>query len=276
MSHATRIRVNGEASALLPAQDRGVLYGDGLFETVLFLRGRAPLWPRHAERLLQGLARLRIAPPDVDALLAEAGTLCSDLDRAVVRISITRGCGERGYAPPAQPVPTRILLAAAAPPPPCDWYVRGIRVRCCSLRLASQPLLAGMKHLNRLEQVLARAEWTDAAIGEGLLGDMEGHVIGATAANLFARVGGQLLTPALHRCGVAGVARAEVLARRDVEVRNLTWEALMRAEEIFLTSSVRGIVPVRAVDAREFAVGPMTRSLQREWQALGLQESDGG
>lgn len=276
MSDGTRIRVNGEACALLPAQDRGLLYGDGLFETVLFLQGRAPLWPRHAERLLQGLARLRIAPPDVDALLAEAGMLCGDLDRAVVRISLTRGSGERGYAPPAQPLPTRILMAAAATPLPRDWYVQGIRVRCCSLRLASQPLLAGMKHLNRLEQVLARAEWTDAAIGEGLLGDMEGHVVSATAANLFACVDGQLLTPALDRCGVAGVARAEVLARRDVRVCNLTWEELMRAEEIFLTSSVRGIVPVHAVDACEFAVGAVTRSLQREWQVLGLQECAGG
>ncbi|TDR39375.1 aminodeoxychorismate lyase apoprotein [Tahibacter aquaticus] len=271
-----RIRVNGEACAQLPAQDRGLLYGDGLFETVLFRQGNAPLWPRHAERLLQGLARLRIAAPDMDALLAEAGGLCSDLDRAVVRISITRGSGERGYALPLQPVPTRILMAAAAPPPPRDWYVQGIRVRCCSLQLAAQPVLAGMKHLNRLEQVLARAEWTDAAIVEGLLGDREGHVVSATAANLFACVDGQLLTPALDRCGVAGVARAEVLARRDAAVRNITWEELMRAEEIFLTSSVRGIVPVRAVDAREFAVGAMTHSLQREWQALGLQESAGG
>lgn len=274
MSSAPRVRVAG-GDATLSALDRGLLYGDGLFETVLFLRGVAPLWPRHRARLGEGLQRLAIPAPDLDALHDEAVALSADLDRAVVRITVTRGVGERGYAPPTAAQPTRILAATAAAMPPADWYAQGIRVRCCALRLATQPLLAGLKHLNRLEQVLARAEWDDAAIAEGLLADEAGHVVSATAANLFAVVGGRLLTPSLQRCGIAGIARAEVLARRDVQVCEITWDELMRADEIFLTSSVRGIVPVSRIDAHAFAPGPLTRALQREWQAFGFGAPDG-
>ncbi|WP_257388182.1 aminotransferase class IV, partial [Tahibacter caeni] len=193
--------------------------------------------------------------------------------RAAVRISVTRGTGERGYAPPAAPVPCWIVGAGAAPAVAPDWYARGIRVRCCRLRLAAQPVLAGIKHLNRLENVLARAEWNDEAVAEGLLGDRDGHVIGATAANLFAVCGGRLRTPAVDECGVAGVARAEVLARRDVAVGRLTWEELMRADEVFLTSSLRGILPVAAIDATPFAPGPVARELQMQWRAAGLMDA---
>jgi len=267
-----RVYINGVEGAQIPVHDRGLMYGDGLFETILFVGGAAPLWPRHRERLQWGAARLGIALPPIDAMYAIAQRASGGLERAAVRITITRGVGERGYAPPVPATPNWVVSASAAPAIPPDWYARGIRVRCCGLRLAAQPLLAGLKHLNRLEQVLARAEWNDADIAEGLLGDSAGHVISATAANLFAVRGGRLFTPALDECGVAGVSRAEVLARHDVVVGSLTWNELMHADEIFLTSSLRGIVPVRAIDAQTFAPGAVTQELQREWRALGLME----
>jgi 4-amino-4-deoxychorismate lyase len=272
----TRLRVDGVAQAQVSALDRGLLYGDGLFETVLFVAGAAPLWPRHWQRLGEGARRLQLALPDAAWLLAEARSAAAGLARAVVRITLTRGVGERGYAPPPLATPTCIVAAAPAAALPADWYAQGIRVRCCSLRLGAQPLLAGIKHLNRLEQVLARAEWQDDRYAEGLLRDTAGHVIGATAANLFARIGDELVTPALDDCGIAGVTRAEVLARHAASVRRLTWEELMRAEEIFLTSSVRGILPVCGIDTQDFAVGALTRRLQQEWRALGLLEPHHG
>ncbi len=139
------------------------------------------------------------------------------------------------------------MVAAFAPPEvAAAVYAQGVRLRVCDIRLAEQPLLAGMKHLNRLEQVLARAEWNDPAIAEGVLCDSHGRVISATMANLFAVVDGELLTPALDRCGVAGVARAEVLAQcPQTRVGELALDALRGASEVFLSSSVRGIVPVR-------------------------------
>lgn len=271
-----RVYVNGVEGAGIPVHDRGLNYGDGLFETILFVDGVAPLWSRHRERLEAGAARLGFPLPPINALFTVAQQAGSGLERAAVRITITRGVGERGYAPPVPTAPNWIVAASLAPVVAPDWYARGIRVRCCGLRLASQPLLAGLKHLNRLEQVLARAEWSDAEIAEGLLGDAAGRVIGATAANLFVVRGGRVFTPALDECGVAGVSRAEVLARREVAIGSLTWNELMHADEVFLTSSLRGILPVRGIDAQAFAPGAVTRGLQQEWRALGLMEPADG
>jgi 4-amino-4-deoxychorismate lyase len=157
--------------------------------------------------------------------------------------------------------------------PPLDSRAasQGVRVRVCELRLAEQLRLAGLKHLNRLEQVLARAEWDDPAIAEGLLLDAAGRVICATMANVFAVIDGVLVTPALDRCGVAGVARAEVLATQvRAQVRDLRLDELLDAGEVFLTSSVRGILPVQAVGDKVFAPGLVTRVLQQHWRDLGF------
>jgi 4-amino-4-deoxychorismate lyase len=147
----------------------------------------------------------------------------------------------------------------------------GVRVRICDLHLAEQPRLAGIKHLNRLEQVLARAEWNDPEIAEGLLLDAVGRVVCATMANVFAVIDGTLVTPALERCGVAGVARAEVLATRPgAQVCDVRLDELLAASELFLTSSVRGILPVQAVGDKVFRPGPVTRALQKHWRTLGF------
>lgn len=264
-----RTLVDGVAAAHVAADDRGLLYGDGLFETIAYVSGRAPLWTRHMARLAEGCARLGLPAPDATGLARETSLVCAGLDRAVVRITLTRGSGPRGYAPPASPQPTRIVSAGPAPEIPPDWYHRGVRVRRCDLRLPEQPRLAGIKHLSRLESVLARAEWNDPAIVEGLLCDARGHVIGATSANLFAAIGGRLVTPKLDRCGVAGVARAQVLAwREECEVRNLAMDEFMQADEVFLTNAVRGIVPVTALDERRWPVGAVARELRQRWDAL--------
>jgi 4-amino-4-deoxychorismate lyase len=129
--------------------------------------------------------------------------------------------------------------------------------------------LAGIKHLNRLEQVVARAEWSDPSVAEGLLRDRAGRAICATAANLFAVVDGCLVTPDLSRCGVEGVTRAWVMARRDVQVRDLPARDLDRASELFLSSSLRGILPVARIGTRTHTIGPMTQSLQHAlWQEV--------
>jgi 4-amino-4-deoxychorismate lyase len=274
MDATPRMFVNGRPCATLGAADRGLAYGDGLFETVRFVGVDAPLWQRHMARLAEGCARLALPPPDVEMLLAEARATRAGLDAAVVRITCTRGEGPRGYAPPAAPSPTRIVAAFPLPSSSAQDYRDGIRVRNCALRLAVQPRLAGIKHLNRLEQVLARAEWNDPAIHEGLLLDADGRVISATMANLFAVLDGVLVTPRLDRCGVAGVARAEILATQAVREVDLTPERLAAASELFLSSSVRGILPVRAWDDRCYAIGPVTRALQRHWRALGFPVED--
>jgi len=270
MPAPVRLLVDGKAEAALSPLDRGVAYGDGLFETIRFIAGRAPLWPRHLQRLRESCARLRLPAPDEDLLAGEAAEVSNGMADAVVRITLTRGVGERGYAMPASPQPTRIVAAFAAPVPAPELYRDGVRLRLCQLRLAEQPLLAGIKHLNRLEQVLARAEWDDPSIADGLLLDGAGRVVSTTMANLFAVIGGVLVTPALERCGVAGVARAEVLAARQVQVRDLALGELLHADELFLSSSVRGIVPVQSMAETVYVAGPVTRALQAHWRGLGF------
>lgn len=266
-----RVLVDGQAGDRVSVLDRGLAYGDGLFETIRFAGADAPLWPRHMQRLEEGCRRLDLPMPGPGMLLAEARVVSKALPRAVVRITLTRGAGERGYRPPAPPQPTRIVAAFEAPPIDQAAQAEGIRVRVCTTRLASQPLLAGLKHLNRLEQVLAHAEWDDPAIAEGLLCDAGATVISATAANVFAVFDGTLATPAVDHCGVAGVARAEILAVwPHVRVRRITLEELRRADELFLSSSVRGILPVRELDGSAFAIGPVATALQAHWRELGF------
>lgn len=271
------ILVDGAPTEAVSALDRGMAYGDGLFESVFFVGAAAPLWQRHMRRLLDSCRRLHLPAPDPAQLWTEACEVIAGMRHAVVRITVTRGVGARGYAPPASPRTTRVVAAFPPPPSLVDAHAQGVHMRICDIRLAEQPLLAGMKHLNRLEQVLARAEWSDPAIAEGVLCDRHDRVISATMANLFAVVDGVLITPALEQCGVAGVARAEVLAAcPQARVGELTLESLLEADEVFLSSSVRGILPVLSLAARVYPPGAVTRQLQQHWRNLGFSMEHGG
>jgi 4-amino-4-deoxychorismate lyase len=275
MVPADRVLVDGQPQDRISVFDRGLGYGDGLFESIRFVAGAAPLWRRHMRRLEDGCRRLQLPGPDGERLLEEARGVVAGLAQAVARITLTRGVGPRGYAPPVPARATRIVAGFEAPPVRTEDLASGIRVRLCAVRLAEQPLLAGIKHLNRLEQVMARAEWSDPAIAEGLLCDSHGHVISATMANLFAVIDGELVTPAVDRCGIAGVGRAEVLATWPTRVRQLKLDELAGAGELFLSSSVRGILPVRELEGRPFAVGPVTRAMQQHWHSLGFSMEAG-
>lgn len=241
--------IDGVPVDRIPVADRGLQYGDGLFETIAVVDGKPCLWDRHLARLREGCALLSIPPPPEDQLAAEALGLTRGVDRAVLKLILTRE-GGRGYRPPDPPLPRRILRRTPWPAYPDAWRSTGVRVRYCRTRLGHQPLLAGLKHLNRLEQVLARGEWNDPDIAEGLMLDLDGRVVEGTQTNLFVLQDGQLLTPALDRCGVAGVVRglvleaAWVLGFRVVEAA-LTPERLAAADALFLTSSLAGVWPVR-------------------------------
>ena len=272
-----RVLVNGVATDTVSVHDRGMMYGDGLFETIRLVHGSAPLWSRHMRRLAEGCARLGLPQTDADRLWREALAVTQDMSQAVVRITLTRGVGQRGYAPSADAPVTRIVAGFAPPSMDPAVYRDGLRLRVCGLRLAAQPLLAGIKHLNRLEQVLARAEWIDPDVDEGVLCDIHGNVVSAVAANLFAVVGGRLRTPAVDRCGVAGVGRAEVLAVcPHAQVGLLSLEALLAASEVFLVSSVRGVMPVRLLAAQHYVPGAVARRLQQHWRELGFSMEQAG
>lgn len=259
-------RVDGRDAASLPVTDRGLFFGDGVFETIRVRNGVPEHLDRHLDRLMGGLARLGIEAVAPGTLREEALELGRDADRAVLKIIVTRGDGGRGYAVPAQARPRRVLILGPWRGRPESEYGQGARLVWCRSRLALNPALAGIKHLNRLEQVLARREWDDDGIAEGLVRATDGRVVEATAANLFLVERGRVVTPDLAECGVAGVMRAIVMeaARRDgleVLCETVHPRRVAEADELFVTNSLLGVLPVGRLEGERFAVGPVTRRL---------------
>ena len=262
-----RIFVGGRIVDRIDPGDRGLAYGDGVFETLRLHAGRPVWWAAHWARLARGAARLGIPLPDETTLRGHIDAVIADCGReiAVIKIVLTRGAGGRGYAPPNDPQPMLMLSLHAMPSP---TPVAGIAVRWCETRLAIQPALAGIKHCNRLEQVLACAEWDDQPAAErqvhaGLMRDTEGFAVCATAANLFVLRDGRWWTPPVDRCGVAGVCREWMLAHADAAERRLTVEDVESADAVFLCNSVRGILPVAALAERRWSSHPRAIQLQR-------------
>ena len=255
-----RCWVNGIADPAVSAADRGLQYGDGLFETMSVRQGRIVLLERHLARLTRGCERLGIGSVPAAQLRRELQRAADDPDVGVVKLILTRGVQARGYRPDPQTLPTRIVTAYPAPAYPADWARVGVQLHVCALRLSEQPRLAGLKHLNRLEQVLARREWSERVAQEGLLLDVASCVVGGTMSNVFARIDGQLVTPSLERCGVAGVMREAVLAlaaSRGItcQQRELPFTELLRAREVFLTNALIGIWPVVGLGDHRYELG---------------------
>lgn len=268
--------IDGRRSTRVPIGDRGLQYGDGLFETMAVLDGRIRHLPLHLARLSEGCERLglprRVLAPLRDELVALAAR---QRNNAVIKLIVTRGEGPRGYAPPARPQPRRMLGVFAWPSWPQSHYTRGVAVRVCDTRLGSNPQLAGIKHLNRLEQVLARREWSGARWQEGLMMNAHNQVICGTMSNVFAVQGACLLTPSVAMSGVAGVMRAAVRRQAaalgiSCEEGELDLDSLAGADELFLTNALIGIWPVRRLGEHRLAVGPVTRRLQR---AMGVADA---
>lgn len=290
------ILINGQPTEQLSVLDRGFQYGDGLFETLRISAGRPRRWARHMARLAEGCQRLGIGMPEPALLLSEATSLCAAKADAVLKIIVTRGVGERGYAPPVHAEATRVLSVSPMPTFPQAYYHDGVCVRACHTRLGRNPALAGIKHLNRLEQVLARAEWNqernqernqvsngeqgETDIAEGLMLDTatkNNNVIEGTMSNLFcvqaSEAGPVLKTPLLDQCGVKGITRQCIMemaetARIPVQEVTLGLDELYRSEELFLCNTLIGIWPVRKLEDQAFAVGPVTRQLSQMLESL--------
>ncbi|WP_409487803.1 aminodeoxychorismate lyase [Pseudomonas promysalinigenes] len=258
--------VDGQDATAINLQNRGLAYGDGLFETIAVRGGRASLLDGHLARLALGCKRLAI---DADLALVgdEIQRFARQLGDGVAKLVLTRGDSQRGYAPAAGVAPRRILQGAPLPSYPAEHAEHGVRLFPCQTRLGEQPLLAGLKHLNRLEQVLARAEWQDGEHAEGLMRDGQGRVVEGVYSNLFMVSAGVLVTADLSRCGVAGVMRGALLEHAPrmgmpTQVRDIVFEELQQADEVFVCNSVYGVWPVRAVGALNWSPGPLTRKLQ--------------
>ena len=261
--------VNGVLAQQLDVRDRGLQYGDGLFETILVENDQCLLWDSHLQRLEKGCLALGIVPPSEGLLKQEARQLLDACKPgpAILKIIVTRGAGGRGYRVQSINMPTRLLSLAPLPQYPDNILEQGIRARFCDLRLSRQPRLAGIKHLNRLEQVMARQEWGDE-FEEGILLDDRGQVVEGVMSNIFILSQGRLVTPALDDCGVAGVVREQVLQQHKalgipVVIAKVTPEDLLGAEAVFFSNSVIGIWQLRTLDAHLWNPHPLVHKLRQ-------------
>ena len=252
--------VNGAAGGQLDPGDRGVAFGDGVFRTLLLRQGRPACWSRQYEKLNHDCHALGLPCPDRETLAAEIIQAANGLGEGAAKIIVTRGIGPRGYRPAVHPEPTRIVSVSPLPAYPHAFRETGVRVHRCRLRLSVQPRLAGIKHLNRLENVLARMEWSDPEVAEGLLLDVEARLTEGVSSNLFIVRRGRLETPNLSRCGVSGVTRERVievaLAKRvPVRIGVLSWDDLIASDEAILVNSLIGAWQIRSVEAHTWEIG---------------------
>ncbi len=270
------IAINGVIDKQVSPLDRGFTYGDGVFETCRMMNAKIPLWNLHAERLITSCGKLFISitlnliQDYLAQLIAQISP--QDLAEAVVKIIVTRGQGGRGYRLPNDVSPTICIGIFSAASYPESNYSQGVSVRVCSQRLGCNTTLAGLKHLNRLEHILARAEWSDETFSEGLLFDVNNNLIEATLSNIFIIKNENLLTPDLTEAGVAGVMRRLIIDELTpelgltVSIQKLSHHDLLTADEIFVCNSIFGIWPVvKVFDQKNyfFAPGKNTTNLQK-------------
>jgi len=267
------ILVNGKRQDTISVLDRGLAYGDGLFETIAVRGNKPQLLALHWRRLETGCKRLNIPFPEISLIMDDIQQLLVHADQAqqlnsVIKVIVTRGAGGRGYRFEPEMDVTRIAILSRWPAYQGTEKAAGVRCKICETRLSSQPLLAGIKHLNRLEQVMARAEWCGNGIAEGLMLDSQGHIIEGTMSNIFFVDKDQLIvTPSLNRCGVEGVQRENILAIADnagfkINIADVNLSDLTDYAEIFISNSLIGIWPVTAIDNHSFHAGAVTRKLQ--------------
>lgn len=272
MTLSNHYLINGESDFGLSPLDRGLAYGDGVFRTLRVIQGVPDTWTLHYQKLVHDCTALGIDCPSPELLLGDISRLFTPEEEAVAKILVTRGMGPRGYAIPHDTTPTRVVIRQPLPVYPHAYALEGVSLHLCDLRLSHQPRLAGIKHLNRLENVLARSEWTNDSFADGLLLDQDGRVIECIMSNVFARFDKTLATPELDKCGVAGITRQRIMDSANAldysaEERDISLDELMQADEIIICNSLYGAWQVTSLNGRNWR----TQGLAHQIRTL-LQE----
>lgn len=261
---------NGEAVGHLDASDRGMQYGDGLFETIAIRNGEPRLWDYHMDRLAKGCELLNIRkPPDAELTAGVLDALHQSntpTAYSVAKIIVTAGTGLRGYGRALAETPTVLFGAFPALPPPVESYRDGLQAALCQTRLAINSPAAGLKTLNRLEQVLARSEFVATGEFEGLTMDADDDIICGTMSNVFFVTNNSISTPSLARCGVDGVMRRHVIETLraqgiDTQIQAINLVDLKNVDEVFISNSQFGVMPVQSCADMRWPVGNTTRNV---------------
>jgi len=265
--------INGEANSLISVMDRGFCYGDGFFETFFCLNDVLQNWPYHWARMQKSAAVLQMALPEESLFLSDFEKLetkkFQEKKACVVKIIVTRGVGGRGYSPFNCESTNRIIFSASLP----DYQqlrLSGMNVSILDAVLSDEGQVAGLKHLNRLGQVIAKIELDKKGTDEGVLCNSRGYVREGVSSNLFMVSDGEVITPPLDDCGVAGVLRSKVidlapkLLNTAVIESNFMVSDLLAADEVFFTNSLLGVCPVKRIGSRIYKVGDIAQCLLSE------------
>ena len=271
------VLINGITADYLTINDRAIHYGDGLFETILCSNNTLFYWPQHYQRLRQSALKLKLNCPDEQILLHDISYLLKENETPEagvfsIKIIITRGSSERGYVIPKKTSENRIVLLSAISPDYCALISGELlsgELYLCRQQVSINESLAGLKHLNRLENVLARNEWHDTAKNnyvDGLMLNANQHVIEGTMSNLFAIKDNKLYTPDLRQSGINGIMRAMIIAaaeRNGIEVStvNISLEELLDMDEIFISNSLMGVRSVNKIASSFFHGQTLTKLL---------------
>jgi 4-amino-4-deoxychorismate lyase len=267
------ILIDGKPTDQISVLDRGFTYGDGVFRTMKVSAGRVLCWERHWRKLGSDCLALGLTIPQRHLIEQDRDRAAGGLAAGVLKIIVTRGVGGRGYDPALASGGTRVIMSFPARSDSTTTPRDGLCARWCRTRVSVQPALAGVKHLGRLENILARAEWSAPEIDEGLMLDPDGHVIEGTASNLFLIENERLVTPDLTRCGVAGVQRERVLEVADrlgIEcvIQAMSVEQVLAANAVFLVNSLIGIQPVTRIEQRIYPQSALVNRLALELDGL--------
>jgi 4-amino-4-deoxychorismate lyase len=260
--------VNGLPSDSISAEDRGLSYGDGVFRTLRVRRGTPLSWQHHYLKLEHDCDAIKITCPSSAILLKELQVLSATQPDCVAKIIITRGTGVRGYAASASGMATRIVSINPIPDYEDRYFSTGVPLHVCRIKLGHQPYFAGIKHLNRLENVIAATECQESGTPEGLLEDEDGLVISGTRSNLFVLRDGALHTPDLGLCGVAGVQRDRVMGWAKehgvaCKIAQIRMDELLTADELFLVNSVFGLWPISDLLGYHRTIHPVAWKIQQ-------------
>lgn len=250
--------INGLEQNQLPASDRATQFGDGCFTTARIVNGAVSLLDAHIRRLQSACETLLIPFTQWDILESEMRQLAFGKPSGVLKVIISRGSGGRGYSGSACYHPTRILSLSDYPAHYERWRHEGVTLTLSPVRLARNPMLAGIKHLNRLEQVLIRTHLEQTDADDALVLDSEGFITECCAANLFWRQGSDVFTPSLEQAGVKGIMRQfclQLLARSGYNVveASVKEAALLSADEVVICNALMPVVPVRAYDRQRWS-----------------------
>lgn len=259
--------VNGISLDHISIRDRGLLYGDGVFETILCEKGEPLLFKYHMQRFTLGCQRLNLVTQNIDEIAKEIRML-ADGDDCVIKLILTRGVRDRGYAYDACDLTcSRILDKSPVPDIKHNYYNSGVDLTVCQHRLSHNKKLAGIKHLNRLDQIIGRSE-CPAEYQEAVMQDQDGHVIEGTMSNIFMLANNIWYTPDIAQCGVKGVMR-EFLITNAKEIafscqsKQIALSDLQSAEALFVCNSIIGIWPVKQLNEHKYTLHTEIKKLQK-------------